>query len=361
MMKSIDKYMRPVQLQHETDPYLRQNDWGIVPALCVAFIILLSLAWNRHVVLADLSAILTCFVLSKWTLNLVMRWQPLQQAWQRWTLLSLGFALAIFLSTILQEYLWQAEVAPHAAWLLPVILLGFLLAFVLPETITSEVYRRTQIALQEEERKHRLQRQLLEAKLAALQDQIEPHFLYNTLANVRALIRQDADASELMLNHLIAYLRAAMPDLRAPTTSLGQELERAEAYLQIMKIRLGERLQFEIVADAAARACLIPPLSVMTLVENAIEHAIEPQVQGGILRLKAMIDDSSLQIEVQDNGQGLQAELGDGVGLLNLQERLAAMYGEAAQLQFASEPNQGLTVTVSIPVETVASSASKKA
>ena len=158
---------------------------------------------------------------------------------------------------------------------------------------------------------------------------------------------------------MIAYFAGGDARLACADHQLGQELERAEAYLQIMKIRLGERLQFEIVADAAARACLIP-LSVMTTVENAIEHAIEPQVQGGVIRLKAMIDDSTLQIEVKDNGQGLQAELGDGVGLLNLQERLAKRCTvRQRSCNFASEPNQGLTVTVSIPVETVASSASK--
>ncbi|WMW80180.1 histidine kinase [Undibacterium cyanobacteriorum] len=343
---------------HRLSPYPQNSvvrefreDWALLPLICVALLGLVSVWWKPHAMLADLAAILCNFALSKWTLNGLMRWHSLQQAWTRWTVLAIGFATAILLALKLQEKMWPSDLAPHATWVLPAILVVFVLVFVLPEAISAEVQRRTQMALQEEERKHRLQRQLLEAKLAALQGQIEPHFLYNTLANVRALIRQDADASEQMLNHLIAYLRAAMPDLRVPTTSLGQELERAEAYLKIMAIRLGERLQFEIEADAAARACLIPPLSVMTLVENAIEHAIEPQVQGGRIRLQAKIVDTQLQILVQDNGQGLKAELGDGVGLLNLQERLAAMYGDAAQLSFASEAEQGLSVSIMIPIE----------
>jgi sensor histidine kinase YesM len=329
-----------------------QADWAILPALCAVLLATLSLTWNPYAVSADLSAILTCFVLSKWTLNTVMHWQALQQSWMRWALLTLGFAVAILLATKLQQFLWPINVGLHPVWLLPSILVGFILTFVLPETISAEVNRRTQIALQEEERKHRLQRQMLEAKLAALQGQVEPHFLYNTLANVRALIRQDADASELMLNHLIAYLRAAIPDLRSPITTLGQELERAEAYLQIMQIRLGDRLRFQIDADEHARACLISPLSVMTLVENAIEHAIEPQVQGGTIQISAFKEADMLQIVVQDNGKGLCAELGDGVGILNLQERLSAMYEDKAQLLFESEPDQGLRVRIVIPTKT---------
>nr|WP_315486664.1 histidine kinase [uncultured Undibacterium sp.] len=352
--------MHSTQIQNETRRQVYQADWTILPSLCAALLVLISLAWQRNTAVADLTAILTCFVLSKWTHNAVMRWQVLQQAWLRWTLLSLGFSVAILLATRLQQFLWQADVAPHPAWLLPLILLGFVLAFVVPEAVSAEVSRRTQLALQEEERKHRLQRQLLEAKLAALQGQIEPHFLYNTLANVRALIRQDADASELMLNHLIAYLHAAMPDLRSPTTTLGQELERAQAYLLIMQIRLGERLTFQIDADEQTRACLIPPLSVMTLVENAIEHAIEPQVQGGLIHISAYQEVNSLRIVVQDNGKGLCAELGDGLGLLNLQERLSAMYDEKAQLGFESEPEQGLRVTIVIPVESCAQAIAKE-
>ena len=340
-----------------TDLLKREFAW-LQGILVVGIVVAAELGFSSPIS-ADFAAIVVCVVLSQFWQSFLRRQTGIESTLLRAAIGLIGALIAGLIAIHLQRLIWPTTATPHPTWLLPTILIVFHAIFIFPAFVQVEVQKRTELLVLEEQRKHKIQRQIIEAKLAALQGQIEPHFLYNTLANVRALIRQDADASELMLNHLIAYLRAAMPDLRAPTTSLGQELERAEAYLQIMKIRLGERLQFEIVADAAARACLIPPLSVMTLVENAIEHAIEPQVQGGIIRLKAMIDDSSLQIEVQDSGQGLQAELGDGVGLLNLQERLAAMYGEAAQLQFSSEPNQGLTVTVSIPVETVTSSASK--
>lgn len=335
----------------KTRQWVFKQDWALAPMVCVIPLLGVSFLWNRYTIVADLCAILVCFVLSKWTLNIVMFWRALHQSWMRWAALSCGFLLAGFVAIKLQQYLWQPKIAPHPSWLVPSILAIFILVFVLPGTISAEVNRRTQLAVEQENRKHRLQKQLLEAKLAALQGQIEPHFLYNTLANVRALIRQDAAASETMLTHLIAYLRAAMPDLRSPTTSLGQELERAQAYLQIMQIRLGERLQFSIEAAPDTLNCLIPPLSLMTLVENAIEHAVESQLHGGMINISAYRDEQKLKILVEDNGPGLSSEMGEGVGLLNLQERLQTMYEHGAQLNFDSDMEKGLRVTVLIPLQ----------
>ena len=330
--------------------WMFKQDWALMPVLCVILLLGVSLLWHRYAVVADLCAILVCFVLSKWALNLVMLWRALQHSWMRWAALLSGFLLAGLVAIQLQQSLWPPKISPHPTWMLPSILAIFIFVFVLPGTITAEVNRRTQLAIEQEDRKHRLQKQLLEAKLAALQGQIEPHFLYNTLANVRALIRQDAAASETMLTHLIAYLRAAMPDLRSPTTSLGQELERAQAYLQIMQIRLGDRLHFRIEAAPDTLNCLIPPLSLMTLVENAIEHAVEPQLHGGLIQISAHRDGQQLKIIVEDNGPGLSSEMGEGVGLLNLQERLQAMYEQGAQLNFDSDMEKGLRVTVRIPL-----------
>ena len=191
---------------------------------------------------------------------------------------------------------------------------------------------------------------MLEARLAALQGQIEPHFLYNTLANVRALVRSDAAAGEAMLNHLIAYLRAAMPDLRVATTTLGQELDRAAAYLGIMRIRLGERLSFSIDCAPSARACAIAPLAVMTLVENAIKHGIESRPQGGTVSIAARRNDGALTIEVIDDGNGFKSESGEGVGLINLQARLCALFGSGAQLSVQANIPSGVVARIHLPV-----------
>jgi signal transduction histidine kinase len=200
------------------------------------------------------------------------------------------------------------------------------------------------------DREQRMERQLIEARLTALQGQIEPHFLYNTLANARALIRQDASAAEQLLQHLIHFLRSAMPDLRAHSTTLGQELDRARAYLDIIGMRMGERLRFDISAGEEARACQIPPLSVMTLVENAIQHGIEPRVAGGSVHINAVCSDGRLRIDVLDDGVGFEAESGDGVGLVNLQERLATLYGDDAELRLEPGAGGGVRASIELPM-----------
>ena len=325
--------------------------WVWLPGFCILLLVVSGLLWQRFPVAADLTAILVCYVLCRACIDGVMSWELLRLGWVRWVLLLLGFCLSIWISVQVQKFLWPTTHPPHVNWFLPVILFGFQLVFILPHTISAEVTRKTQIALQEEEKRHKIERQLLEAKLAALQAQIEPHFLYNTLANVRALIRQDAAASEKMLTHLIAYLRAAMPDLRSPTTTLGQELERARSYLEIMQIRLGHRLQFRIDAAADSLDCLIPPLSLMTLVENAIQHGIETQLEGGTIAIDSHRDADRLEIVVRDTGPGLSSEMGEGVGLLNLQQRLHVMYDQKAQLKFESDKEKGLQVTILIPLQ----------
>ncbi|MBI3283456.1 MAG: histidine kinase [Burkholderiales bacterium] len=327
-------------------------DWPLLPLLAGAA--LLSYArWAAPPAWAvDLLALLLAFSISQCALQCTQCWAALNTPALRWIVLGGGMALALLGAGSVQRWLWPAMSVPHPVWLMPLLLLGFVLLTILPAAIRFEVQRSAHEALQAEAQKHRVERQLLEARLAALQGQIEPHFLYNTLANARALIRQDGVAAEQMLNHLIAYLRVAMPDLRAATTSLGQELERAEAYLQIMQLRLGARLHFSIQAAPPARACLIPPLAVMTLVENAIQHAIEPSPAGGRLAIEARCEQEALIVEVSDDGAGFQSEGGSGVGLLNLQERLHAVFGATAELSLIPGQVSGITARISLPIKT---------
>jgi hypothetical protein len=268
----------------------------------------------------------------------------------RWSLLGCAVLAALALATVLQALGWPAGMQRHAVWLIPAVGLGFALVRLLPQELNAEAARRARTVLDAEQARHRSERQLLELRLAALQGQIEPHFLYNTLANTRALIGQDAGAAETMLNHLIAYLRAAVPDLRANATSVGQELDRATAYLDIMKIRLGQRLAFSIEASDAARACLIPPLALMTLIENAIEHGIEPQLGGGRVEVRAACEGDVLTLSVSDNGAGFQAAMGDGIGLVNLQERLHTLFGSRAELRLGAGAAGGVEAVITMPV-----------
>src|SRR6218665_422494 len=145
------------------------------------------------------------------------------------------------------------------------------------------------------------QAQATEARLQLLQAQIEPHFLFNTLANVQSLIDYDAARAKQMLEAFTDYLRASLGQLRAGDSSLGAELEMAQRYLQLIQVRMGERLAFTIEADAAARAAVLPPLLVQPLVENAIHHGLESKVEGGQVWIRARVQGGRLEIAIDDH------------------------------------------------------------
>lgn len=188
-----------------------------------------------------------------------------------------------------------------------------------------------------------LEREMLANRLAMLQAQIEPHFLYNSLANVQVLTRSNPDAAERMLSHLIDYLRAAVPAMRGGTSTLGRELALARAFLSIMQFRMGDRLQFSVDAPAELAQHELPPTVVGTLIENAIKHGLEPSVRGGRIDVRAWAENGKLVIEVADTGVGFTASAGSGVGLANARERLSLIYGGAAELDLALNDAHGNT------------------
>jgi signal transduction histidine kinase len=176
-----------------------------------------------------------------------------------------------------------------------------------------------------------LRQAALVAEMKALQAQVEPHFLYNTLANTRYLARRDPDKAAEMLEHLIAYLHGALPDMRASSSTLGRECELADHYLALMAIRFGDRLHYRVDCAPELAEVAMPPLMLMTLVENAVKHGLEPQPGPVSITLAASRQDGALHLTVADDGAGLAAaKQGEGVGLRNLRERLAA-YGPAAR------------------------------
>ncbi|MFS2213510.1 hypothetical protein GPY61_15690 [Massilia sp. NEAU-DD11] len=171
----------------------------------------------------------------------------------------------------------------------------------------------------------------LAAELKALQAQVEPHFLYNTLANTRYLARHQPPRAVEMLEHLIAYLHSALPDMRSQASTLGREFELAGHYLALMAIRFGERLQYQLDCPPALAAVSMPPLLLMTLVENAVCHGLEPKPGTVRIAVTAVRDGDVLTIVVADDGAGIgETTLGSGVGLRNLRERLQALYGARA-------------------------------
>jgi sensor histidine kinase YesM len=188
-----------------------------------------------------------------------------------------------------------------------------------------------------------LRQAALVAEMKALQAQVEPHFLYNTLANTRYLARRDPDKAAQMLEHLIGYLHGALPDMRATTSTLGREFQLADHYLALMAIRFGERLRYRVDCPSALADAPMPPLMLMTLVENAVKHGLEPQPGPVSITLSAGQAGGALQVSVRDDGAGVgKAAPVEGVGLSNLRERLAAMYGHKASFTLSRAP-EGLT------------------
>jgi hypothetical protein len=194
-----------------------------------------------------------------------------------------------------------------------------------------------------------MSQQVTEAKLSALQAQVEPHFLYNTLASVQALTEVDPAQANAMTGHLIQYLRNALPKMRESVSTVGQEIELVRAYLNILQMRMGKRLAFEIAVPAELMDAPFPPLMLPSLVENAIKHGLEPQREGGMVTISAQAADGKIRVAVADTGRGFADVPGEGVGLANIRERLQALYGDAGRLTLEANEPQGVRATIEVP------------
>jgi len=195
-------------------------------------------------------------------------------------------------------------------------------------------------------------------RLGVLQAQVEPHFLFNTLASVRALVRQDPAQAEATLDALVDFLRATIPKLRDDRglhATLGQQLDICSSYLTLMQVRMGGRLAYAVRADDTLRALPFPPSLLITLVENAIKHGIEPRPGPGRIEVEASRDGDVLRVQVRDDGAGLQPGLSTGVGLANVREQLAARYGTRAGFALApAAGGRGVCAEIRVPLGSVA-------
>jgi len=196
-----------------------------------------------------------------------------------------------------------------------------------------------------------LESRLTDARLQVLRAQIEPHFLYNTLANVQYLIRNDTASADMMVGELIAYLRQSLPRMRDTTSTVGGELSLARAYLNVMRIRMGGRLSVVIDAPQALLDHPFPPMMLMSLVENAIKHGVEPNAGPGEIRIGVTAADGRLRVAVRDDGVGFGTSGGSGIGLRNIHETLASMFGPRARLVAEPNPDAGVTATLDIPLD----------
>jgi LytS/YehU family sensor histidine kinase len=203
--------------------------------------------------------------------------------------------------------------------------------------------------------KEQLERTALEAHLEALQAQIEPHFLFNTLASIDQLILTDPPRASRMQQSLIRYLRSAMPKMRdGSRPTLGQQVDLSRAYLEIMAVRMEERLQTVVSVPDGLKSAVFPSMMLQTLVENAIRHGLEPQAEGGRLEIAAEVVDGRLAVRVCDTGKGFAPTAPGGVGLANIRERLNVLYAGRAELVISVPAEGGTCATITVPYEVAA-------
>ena len=265
----------------------------------------------------------------------------------------LGYAIGLSLAAALLGHSidWFGAGSPR-------LVLGYLLLSLLAGGALSYYFMsREQLASASEEmalasaRTETAQRQATESQLKLLQTQLEPHMLFNTLANLRALIATNPIAATEMLDRLNAYLRATLSASRATTHSLQAEFERLRDYLELIAVRMGPRLQYSLELPPELAQCPVPTLLLQPLVENAIGHGLEPKVEGGLITVRASRSADRLTLEVQDSGIGLARDdaATDGFGLSQVRERLASAYGELASFELHSEQAPGTLVRITYP------------
>ena len=201
-----------------------------------------------------------------------------------------------------------------------------------------------------------LKRQVVEARMAAMQAQVEPHFLFNTLASIDHLIETDPQRASQMQKNLIALLRASMPAMREAhpaAHNLGREMAVIKPYLDILKVRMEDRLQTQIDVPAGLLSAEFPSMMIQSLVENAIKHGLEPKAEGGKLTVRAEIVHGKLAVTVADTGLGFgkAATAGTGTGLANIRERLKLLYGNRASMVVSENTPSGTVVTLTVPYQ----------
>ncbi|MCW8332366.1 sensor histidine kinase [Vibrio paucivorans] len=249
-------------------------------------------------------------------------------------------------------YFWlnKYEKFSHIGSMKPVVFLGFVFTVAcFFYFYAHEQKLQAQKALEVAKRKQSEQEKaLILSQLKQLQSQIEPHFLFNTLANINALISSEPKSAQMMLERLTDLLRGTLQSSRQKHTNLQGELDLVDAYLSIQKIRLGNRLNFTI-DNQVEHGVTLPPLILQPLVENALQHGIEPKEQGGQITIRAFVEEDDTVIEVLDTGVGLTAgaqHTGHGIGLDNIRQRLLGLFGEFASLTIAEHVEGGVKATL---------------
>lgn len=286
------------------------------------------------------------------------RWLP------RWVLQVVAVGAAMPLTTVTVYFLSTQPGAPPF-WLDEermdgFMMLTFLSILLAPWTALGALLRQKEAlarhqALAFELERSELERQALDARLHLLRAQVAPHFLFNTLANVQALVDAGSPRASEVLRSLVTYLRAAVPTLDEPATTLDREIQLVRAYLELMAMRMPDRLRFALHIDESALALRCPPTTLMTLVENAVRHGVDPSEEGGSIDVEVKREGDRCRIRVRDSGVGLpRLDRGPGTGLSSLRERLQLMFDGEAELRVSALEPRGVCAEVRLPAREAA-------
>jgi hypothetical protein len=292
--------------------------------------------------------------------GLFEQWPRRLPSWiARWVLQVVGVAASMPIATFV-IYMLSTDAGAPPFWEVPDRMEGFGalcgLGILLSPWIALGALVRQKDALAREQAlaldlaRSEVERHALDARLNLLQAQVAPHFLFNTLANVQALVETGSPKAPEVLRSLINYLRAAVPRLDEPVTTLGRELKLVRAYLELMRMRMPDRLQFDLNVDESALNLRCPPMTLLTLVENAIRHGIDPSEDGGRIEIVIGVEGARCLVRVRDTGAGLRAA-GDGLGtgLKALRERLHLIFGDEAELRISAVVPRGVLAELDLP------------
>jgi len=317
---------------------------GVALGLAVAVALLLRPEWTTGL-LPLLSRTATLALVGVLAFGLFEQWPKRLPRWlARWVLQVVAVGVAMPL-TMLAIYLLATKAGAPPFWkdedrMNGFMMLTFMSLLLAPWTALAALVRQKEALAREH---------ALAARLHLLQAQVAPHFLFNTLANIQELVDAGSPRASSVLRSLIAYLRAAVPQLHEPASTLGRELQLVEAYLELMHMRMPDRLQFHASVDESAREVRCPPMTLLTLVENAVRHGIDPSEEGGSIDIVVERRGDRCVLRVSDTGVGFRStEQGLGTGLAALRERLQLAFGGEAQLRVTAQ-ERGVCAEVDIP------------
>jgi signal transduction histidine kinase len=338
--------------------------WRVAVALAIAIVVGFAMMWSwggsrsslfLRTIIIGLSGATAFSLFEIWPRRLP-RWL------ERWVMQVVAVGLTMPLAT-LSIYLLGTPQGAKPFWQEPsrwsgwthLTIAGLLIA---PWAAVAAIVRQKEAFARDQEltfalERSELERQALDARLHLLQAQVAPHFLFNTLANVQALVDAGSPHASAVLRSLTAYLRAAVPVLHESAATIERELQLVRPYLELMQMRLPDRLEYAINVDPAALNVRCPPTMVLTLVENAVRHGIDPSEEGGRIDIEVKRLDERCVVRVADTGAGLrQSGGGPGTGLTTLRERLQLIFGETAQLRLTSVAPRGVAVEIDLPART---------